>query len=407
MLTEKDLKGLPLKEGKYLKSFGEGLFVEVRPQGYKYFIWKYRYPPSAKNRIPYQIGPHGKGFGKFTLKQARDEVNRLKVALKQGKDPKALKSKGKEVFKAPLWKEVAAQYLAWKEKTAKPSSMPDNRRKVNQINQKFGDRLITTITRPEGLAFKESIRAPVQSENVYRVCRQIFDYYSDRIDETNRVINPFRSSRTTKAPHIAKSHPFITDWKKVPQFLEDLSANKCNGDVLTNACAKFHLLTLVRAGEGVAAEWKEFDWDKRLWTIPAHKMKGTRQRQARQVAHLVPLSSAALSLLEKIKLETGNCQYLFDAPRGKKLPHITTDAVNNHLKHLGYNKEQTTLGFRNFATTHGIEILKVPLEVIDRQLAHKQKNKIIAAYDKSTLIDERTLFMERWGNLLLENGLII
>ena len=87
-LTDSGLKALLPKEKKYRVSVGDALYVLVYPNGGKYFVWKYRFPPNRSGQFrDYQIGPYGKGPGKWTLKQAKDEVIRLDQLRKAGEDP--------------------------------------------------------------------------------------------------------------------------------------------------------------------------------------------------------------------------------------------------------------------------------------------------------------------------------
>ena len=95
-LTDSGLKALLPKEKKYRVSVGDALFVIVYPNGGKYFIWRYRFPPTREGqRRDYQIGPYGKGPGKWTLKQAKDEVIRVDQLRKAGEDSRFLNSESK------------------------------------------------------------------------------------------------------------------------------------------------------------------------------------------------------------------------------------------------------------------------------------------------------------------------
>ena len=95
-LTDSGLKALLPKEKKYRVSEGDVLYVFVYPNGVKYFVWKYRFPSNRAGQFrDYQIVPYGKGPGKWTLKQAKDEVVRLDQLRKAGEDPRLLKSERK------------------------------------------------------------------------------------------------------------------------------------------------------------------------------------------------------------------------------------------------------------------------------------------------------------------------
>ena len=92
-LTDSGLKALLPKEKKCRVSVGDALYVLVYPNGGKYFVWKYRFPPNRLGQFrDYQIGPYGKGSGKWTLKQAKDEVVSLDHIRKAGEEPHLLRA---------------------------------------------------------------------------------------------------------------------------------------------------------------------------------------------------------------------------------------------------------------------------------------------------------------------------
>ena len=76
---------------------GDGLFVVVYPNGGKYFVWKYRFPPGHGGQQRWHhIGAYGRGSGQWTLKAARDEKDRLDLLRKEGQDPRAVKANAKK-----------------------------------------------------------------------------------------------------------------------------------------------------------------------------------------------------------------------------------------------------------------------------------------------------------------------
>ena len=95
-LSDSGLKALVPRDKKYRVSVGDALYIIVYPNGGKYFVWRYRFPPDRSGQFrDYQIGPYGKGVGKWSLKQARDEKDRLDQLRKAGEDPRLLKSEAK------------------------------------------------------------------------------------------------------------------------------------------------------------------------------------------------------------------------------------------------------------------------------------------------------------------------
>lgn len=91
-LGESDLKALQSRATRYRVSVGGGLLVEVHPAGYKYFLWRFRFPPTAAGKQQdLQIGPYCKGVGQLSLRQAREERDPLEQLRRSGINPKSQK----------------------------------------------------------------------------------------------------------------------------------------------------------------------------------------------------------------------------------------------------------------------------------------------------------------------------
>ena len=407
-MTESDVKALLPKDKKYVISAGNGLEVIVNPNGSKYFRWAYLFPPSRKGkRCSIHIGTYCNESGVvMPLKVARDERNRLDVLRKQGKNPAVEKSKDRAEVTgvgSQTFEEIAWEWFGEYSTKKRPSTASDVKLKLkNQILPKFGKIPIKQISRPECIRFMQSHVSrgkPEQGRKLLGVMRQVFNYAIDIYSlYSSSDENPARSSENTRTGHVSKPRPSLTDWKDVPPFLVALSENKCGGEFQVNISVKLAALVFLRASSLVSMKWTDVDWSGKMLTTPAEFMKGKRE-------HLTPLSSSALELLRKLEAINGNEEWVFYSPRGKQYSHITPSTPNHHIKHLGYQGKMCLHGFRAMATTLGREKLNYPLEIIRLQLAHMDKDKIIAAYDRSSFMKERTKFMNAWSDLLLENGL--
>ena len=140
------------------------------------------------------------------------------------------------------------------------------------------------------------------------------------------------------------------------------------------------------------AEWTEIVWVGSLWRIPPAKMKMKRP-------HLVPLSRQALDVLRDLRVVTGAGRWLFPS-RWDKNRHEGGTVLNLALRRMGYNgKTMTAHGFRAMAATTLSE-QGWPSEVIERQLAHVDKNQVRAAYQRSELLPERHKMMQAWADYL-------
>ena len=159
-------------------------------------------------------------------------------------------------------------------------------------------------------------------------------------------------------------------------------------------------MTFVRVGSLVPMKWNELDYENDLWQIPGNRMKAGKD-------HLVPLTDPIKEVLEVLRRFNGHDEYVFRSHRGRKKPHIDESALNQLLKRLGYGGRQTAHGLRQLVTIAGVDVLKFPYEIISRQLAHAQGNKIRQAYDRSTMLEERRDFMNKWCSELVHLGLKI
>jgi hypothetical protein len=134
--TDSDLRTLQPQSKKYRASAGDSLFVEVYPNGGRYFVWRHRFPPGKEGKLrDYQIGPYGKGPGQWTLKEARDERARLDVLRRQGEDPRALKAEQRQTIQrtgAVTFQKAADEWLSDTELAA--TTLKDYKNKLqNQI----------------------------------------------------------------------------------------------------------------------------------------------------------------------------------------------------------------------------------------------------------------------------------
>jgi integrase len=154
---------------------------------------------------------------------------------------------------------------------------------------------------------------------------------------------------------------------------------------------KFLLLTFVRTGELRAAEWKEISFDNAEWRIPAERMK-------MRDPHIVPLSRQAVAVLKELKAFTGQWQYVF-ANQHKPKGYMSENTMLYALYRMGYHSKATGHGFRSTASTILNEHGFAP-DVIERQLAHCERNEVRAAYNHAQYLPERRRMMQWWADYL-------
>lgn len=199
-----------------------------------------------------------------------------------------------------------------------------------------------------------------------------------------------------------KAHmPTITP-EQLPKLLQDL--NTASIKLVTRCLLEWQLHTMVRPSEAAGAQWDEIDWEKKLWNIPAERMKKKRP-------HSVPLTEQAMNLLETVKPISGDLVYIFPADRDRK-KHTYPQTVNMALKRMGYGGTLVSHGLRALASTT-LNEQEFSADIIEAALAHIDSNEVRAAYNRADYLKQRRVMMEWWsdhielagsGNLSLASG---
>ncbi|TXR47478.1 tyrosine-type recombinase/integrase [Phyllobacterium endophyticum] len=166
----------------------------------------------------------------------------------------------------------------------------------------------------------------------------------------------------------------------LPEFMKALRVTEGMGSL----ALEFSILTATRSGEVRGATWDEIDLDAKLWTIPAERMKAGKE-------HRVPLSKAAIRLLEKVP-RFQNVSFVFSAARGGKISDMTISAVLRRMKVAAVPH-----GFRSTFRDWCSERTAYPNDVAEMALAHTIGNKVEAAYRRGDLFDKRVHMMDDWA----------
>ena len=400
-LTDAQIKAEKPGSTRRRVSDGGGLLLEIDPAGGKYWIWRHRYPPTKDGKQQdYRIGP----YPKITLKKARQIRDEQKTLMQQeGINPCAAKKE------ARLQQRVAHQPLTTFESVAldwhsiKAAGTWSTRHTGDVLLKLQKDILpalgavpIKDITTQDCLAVLRSIEkrgSPEQAKRTLGVISQVFDYGAAL------GFCPFNPALSLKrhAPvkQTVEHFPCIS-WEEVPELLAAMDSNPGGADALTLGGLRLLMLTFVRTTELIGADWSEINWKQKVWTIPAERMKGKRGSRKE---HLVPLSKQAITVLKSLEAITGPDGLIFKSIRTNS-GYISNNTLNMALKRMGFDGRMCGHGFRALALTNIQERLKIDLRVVDRQLAHIEKNKVTAAYNRAEYWEERDVMMQKWADLL-------
>jgi integrase len=362
-----------------------GLYLLVTPSGGKWWRFKYRF--GGKEKL-LSLGT----YPQVSLKDAREERDKAKKLLRNRVDPSAERKAVKQTESGQGSVEAVAK--EWQSKFSKSWSSSHaetiKQRIENYIIPNIGQRQINEIAAPELLAVLRKIEAKGYVETAHRVkqiCGQIFRY---AIATGRMERDPAADLKGALPPAKSKRMASIIDPKGVGGLLRAIDDYK--GSIVTQCALQLGTLTFVRPGELRHAEWNEINLEAAEWRIPAEKMK-------MKSPHIVPLSKQAVSILKKIQPLTGQAKYVFPSERTYSRP-MSENTVNAALRRMGYTKDELTgHGFRSMASTL-LHEQGWKSEVIERQLAHQERNKVKAAYNHAEHLSERKKMMQAWADYL-------
>lgn len=159
---------------------------------------------------------------------------------------------------------------------------------------------------------------------------------------------------------------------------------------------EFMLLTAARTGEVVAAKWDEVDFDSMVWTVPAERMKSSKE-------HRVPLSKRAVEILQTMMAAKQN-EYIFPGHSVAKNSHMSTGTCRIVMKRMENFSQYTPHGLRSTFRDWAAETTNFANETLELALAHTIPNKAEAAYRRQDQLEKRAKLMQQWQQHVLSPG---
>ena len=187
-----------------------------------------------------------------------------------------------------------------------------------------------------------------------------------------------------------KHRAAITDERELGRFL--ISLDEYDGWPVLQSAFEFLILTMSRPADVRRMKRTEVDFDKRLWRIPAERMKMRRP-------HDVPLSQQAVMVLKIVWPLNEENELVFPSLRSHKKP-LSENAFNSVLRNMGYSKDQATAhGFRSTASTI-LNERGFNADVIEAALAHQDEDEMRRIYNRALYLPERKKLMQDWADLM-------
>jgi integrase len=358
-------------------SDGGGLYLFIDSHGRRRWIFMY-----ARNGKRTELGLGG---GRdLSLANARAEATRLRETLAAGGDPKAERDKDGRIPTFGEWADtyVAAMKPSWRNAkhaaqwtmTLTKYARPMRCKPVNEIGTQDVLDVLQALWK----------RTPETAERLRGRIENVLDAAKAKGHRSGE--NPARwrghlDQLLPKRQRLSRGHHTALPYDATPDFMADLRGRPA----VAARALEFAILTAGRSGEVLGAKWDEIDADKKVWTIPAERMKAGRE-------HRVPLSSRAMEIMEAMA-KLGSEGYLFPGPKPKK--PLSSMAMAMLLRRM--KSEVTVHGFRSTFRDWASETTGFSHEVCEMALAHTISNKAEAAYRRGDLFDKRRKLMEAWA----------
>ncbi len=384
-LTDIIAKNIKPKD-KIFRIFDErGLYLEINPNGGKYWRFKYRFD-GKEGRLAFGVYPE------LSLKEARDKRDEARKKIKNGINPseeKKLAKLTRMINTDNSFENVARE---WHDKQ-KDRYTPKHykivlKRLETDVFPLLGSRPIGQIKAPELLVTIQKIEKRGAIDLAHRVIQtagQIFRYAIATGRAERDISADLRGALTVRKK---VNHANLKE-DDLPEFLQKL--NQYHGEPRTKLALQMLVLTFVRTAELRGMRWEEINLETKEWHIPAERMK-MREK------HIVPLSKQVIELLNQIRKLHNNPDFVFPSHINPNKP-ISENTLIYAIYRMGYHSKATAHGFRATASTI-LNEKNFRADVIEKQLAHGERNKVRASYNHAQYLPERKEMMQWWADYL-------
>lgn len=383
-LSDAKLRSLS-QPGKHFD--GAGLYLELTAAGGRYWRLKYRYA-GKENRLALGVYPA------VGLKDARERATEARKLLAAGTDPGAERKAAKAQAAhdaANTLQTVAAEWMHHQAGRWGGGTAESIRRSLEMhVFPRLGARPLASIRPSDVQTVVKAVEATGAGDTASRVLQRVKAIFRWAVTHERIESNPMLDLVPGELlkPRDVTNRAALPE-RELPDFLRMLGTYE--GDPTVKHALQLLVLTAARPGEVRGARWAEFDLAGAQWVIPAERMKMGAE-------HRVPLSRQAVAALQAQQPLSGHRDLVFPSPHYPGKP-ISENTFNSALARMGYKGMATAHGFRAVFSTIANEA-DWNGDVIERQLAHIERNKVRAAYHRSTYTAERVRLMQWWADLL-------
>jgi integrase len=352
---------------------GNGLYLQIAKHGTKSWLLRYMLNGQARNM---GLGP----LHSVTLAEARERAREARSQIAQGHDPLS----GKKVHARNLSRTFDVCAREFIEAHGPTFKNPKHRAQWGSslaayASPAIGSPPVSLVDTARVMRVLQPIwhKVPETASRVRQRIERVLDWAA--VQGFRKGENPARwkghldmllpaKGKVKKAEHHA-----ALPYADLPAFMLELDGKKS----ISARALEFAILTATRTGEVIGATWSEVDFDSKLWTIPAERMKAGKE-------HRVPLCDRAVELLKALPRDDD------------RIFPLSNMAMLNLLK--GMRPDLTTHGFRSTFSDWARDTTSYPRDVIEAALAHAIESKAEAAYRRGDALEKRVRLMADWSN---------
>lgn len=388
-LSDMKVKAAKPKEKDYILTDGNGLQMRVRSNGSK--LWNFNYiHPVTKKRVNMGLGT----FPEVSLALARKRTVEARELVALGLDPKEKRDAERNAKKAATehtFENLSSAWFELKKDSVTQAYAEDIWRSLTlHIFPDLGTTPISTISAPQVINLLRPLETKGSLETVKRLTQRLNEIMIYGVNSGLIHANPLSGIRSVFKKPKKKNMAALP-----PDELKELMVAIANASIkrTTRCLIEWQLHTMTRPIEAATTRWADIDIEKKIWTIPAERMKKRR-------THIIPLTEQALAILEAIKPYSGYREYVFPADRDPRT-HCNSQTANMALKRMGFEGRLVSHGMRSMASTILNERRWDP-ELIEVALAHVDKDGVRSTYNRAEYIELRREMMAWWSEHIQE-----
>lgn len=386
LLNDTKIRATKPKSKEYRLRDGDGLFLVIRSNGKKYWQLRYQFLNKEKS---ISLGR----YPQISLSEARIKKNEHHKTLEQGKDPSTERKRNRiEAIvrnRNDFYTVAEEWYSINRGKWVKKYACDTWSRLQNHLFPSIGGIPISELEPLDVLDALRTIEIRGTTDISHRalqICAAIFDYAVI----TGRVkYNITTGLSKALKPHRKAHHPALSV-SQIPEFFEELRA--LNTSDQNKLAMKILMHTAIRTGELRFSKWSSVNFENQEWRISADitKMK---------TEHIVPMSNQVITLFKSLYEITGDSEWILPSQNRQTNPVMSENTINHMIHRMGFKGKVVGHGFRSMFSTITNEF-GFNRDAIERQLAHMERNKVRAAYNRAEYLGDRRKIMHWWSDFL-------